>query len=298
MAFRSAFLFVALKLCAATVLSGVASANEVLQAARSGDAEALAAALPKDAPVDPGTLERPLFFAAQSGHTDVVALLLERGADPNTVLDFGSPLQKAARNNRVDVVDLLLRSGADANLIAGDLDQTALHEAAERGAMDTAKLLVQRGADVNARDRWGVPPIHLAARKGRAEMLVFLAENGASPLQALPISSEELAAADMELGRVTAIGCNQCHEVEPGVKPSSSHTHGPSLIGIVGRAMASEEGYPYSEAMKSMTGKWTLEELNRFLTDPPGVLPGTSMALLLGLSRDEHVALIAYLSEL
>lgn len=41
-----------------------------------------------------------------------------------------------------------------------------------------------------------------------------------------------------------------------------------------------------------------LEELNRFLSDPPGVLPGTSMALLLGLSRDEHIALIAYRSGL
>ncbi|MFC6583067.1 hypothetical protein [Sulfitobacter aestuariivivens] len=37
------------------------------------------------------TLGRPLFFAAQRGHADVVELLLEAGADANTSFTFGTP---------------------------------------------------------------------------------------------------------------------------------------------------------------------------------------------------------------
>ena len=298
MTLRRTILCVVFSLCAVTVPSGVASANEILIAARSGDVEALAAALPEDTTVDPGTLERPLFFAAQSGHAEVVSLLLDRGANPNTVLDFGSPLHKAARGNHGNVVAHLLQAGADPDLIAGDKDQTPLHEAAERGAMEAAQMLLKQGADVNARDHWGLPPIHLATRKSHTEMVVLLEESGASALQPTPISSAELAAADMELGRITAIGCNQCHEIEPGVKPTGNHNHGPSLIGVVGREIGSVDGYPYSDAMKTRSGEWSREELIRFLADPPGVIPGTNMELLLGLSRDEQVALISFLSEL
>lgn len=289
---------VIIQFCVATFFSQTAVADEVLQAAQSGDVEALATILPQDIAVDPNTLGRPLFFAAQAGHTDVVSLLLDRGADPNIALDFGSALQKAARGNHVDVVDLLLRAGADPNLAAGEKEQTPIHDAAERGALDSARLLLEFGADVNVRNHWGLPPIHLAARKKHEEMFVFLAENGASALQTEPVSSEELTAADMELGRIVAIGCSQCHEVEQGVAPSGIHNHGPSLIGVIGRPKGKVDGFPYSDAMKAQSGGWTVEELNRFLTDPPGVVPGTSMELLPSLSRSEQIALIAFLNEL
>lgn len=284
--------------CLATFLSQAAMANEVLQAARSGDAEALTAALAQGDPVDAGTLGHPLFFAAQGGHTDAVSVLLDHGADPNTALNFGSALQKAARGNHVDVVNLLIQAGADPNLTAGEREGTPLHDAADRGASEAALALLAQGADVNARNNWGLPPIHLAARKKREEMVVLLEANGARPIQSTPISAEELTAADMGLGRLTAIGCSQCHEIEPGVAPTGNHSHGPSLIGILGRTKGSVEGFPYSDAMKEQLGEWTVEELNRFLADPPGVVPGTDMALSLELGRAEQIALIAYLSEL
>ena len=129
-------------------------------------------------------------------------------------------------------------------------------------------------------------------------MLKLLAENGAGPLPTEPISPEELAAADRELGRVTGVRCTQCHELVAGVFPSGAHNHGPSLIGIFGRPKGGVEGYAYSEVMAAQSGNWTLEELNKFIADPPGSLPGTTMALTFDLTREEHVALIAYLSEL
>jgi len=61
----------------------VAVANEILQAARAGDAEALITSLATQEDVDEAELARPLFVAAQSGHTEVVEILLKHGADPN-----------------------------------------------------------------------------------------------------------------------------------------------------------------------------------------------------------------------
>lgn len=292
--FRRLYLFL-LWPCSALVFSQPVYANDILTSARAGDVAALSAALEQAAPVDAAALARPLFFAAQRGHAGAVAVLLDHGADPETVLDFGGALQKAARGDHIEVVGLLLAAGADPNLPAGENDITALHEAAERGAMRAARELVARGADVNARDRHGLPPIHLAARKGRAEMLAFLSDAGAAPVTPGAISAADLDAADVETGRVAAIDCNRCHEVEEGVPPIGSLDAGPSLVGVVGRPKASVADYPYSEAMQALDGIWTPEELNRFIADPPGLVPGLAMEYVPELSREERVALIAYL---
>ncbi|MES0824939.1 ankyrin repeat domain-containing protein [Ruegeria sp. SCP11] len=293
--FANFFLFLVL----AVVLSAqVAKADEILQAARKGDTEALETSLAAEGSVDPTSLERPLFFAAQSGHTDIVAILLEHGADANTMLDFGSPLQKAARGNHEKIVELLLKAGADPSAQAGDKDYTPLHDAAERGALDAAKILVAYGANVNAREFWGVPPIHLATIKEKAKMVSFLSESGARPIEPPPVSETELATADLELGRIAAISCTQCHIIEEGTAPSGAHNHGPSLIGVVGRAKAGVEGYNYSNAMASLSGVWSVSELNQFIADPAGRVPGTEMALMPDLSDAERVALIAYLGTL
>ncbi len=53
----------------------------------------------------------------------------------------------------------------------------------------------------------------------------------------------------------------------------------PSLRGIVGRPVASAEGFAYSDAMKGFGGVWTEERLDRFLADPRGAIPGTAMEI-------------------
>jgi cytochrome c len=50
--------------------------------------------------------------------------------------------------------------------------------------------------------------------------------------------------------------------------------------------------------MKALTGKWTIEELNKFLSKPTGMVPGTSMTFI-GLPRgSERADVIAYLNSL
>ena len=58
-----------------------------------------------------------LILAAQSGHVEVVRLLLEAGADKDVADDDGATaLMEAAYRGHVEVVRLLLEAGADKDM--------------------------------------------------------------------------------------------------------------------------------------------------------------------------------------
>lgn len=80
-------------------------------AARAGNVD-----LVKERMVDgaDARLSKALLVAVQEGHLGVVELLLEHGADINSIDDRGyGPLEYALRWNRLDVARLLLTRGAD-----------------------------------------------------------------------------------------------------------------------------------------------------------------------------------------
>ena len=67
---------------------------------------------------------------------------------------------------------------------------------------------------------------------------------------------------------------------------------------MVGRKIASVAGFNYSAALKGMTGTWTFDELNKWLTDPRAMVPGTAMTFA-GLANEKQRAdIIAYLDTL
>ena len=73
---------------------------------------------------------------------------------------------------------------------------------------------------------------------------------------------------------------------------------GPNLWGVVGRPKASEAGFNYSAALKAKGGNWTIEDLNQFIANPKGMVPGTNMTFA-GIQRgSERADLIAYLNSL
>jgi cytochrome c2 len=67
--------------------------------------------------------------------------------------------------------------------------------------------------------------------------------------------------------------CKACHSVEPG-----KNGIGPSLAGIFGDRAAIVPGFEFSDAMKNSGLTWNQATLDRYLTDPRGVVPGTKMA--------------------
>src|SRR5262249_58284852 len=88
--------------------------------------------------------------------------------------------------------------------------------------------------------------------------------------------------------------CQACHTFNKGGR----NMVGPNLWGVVGRPRASEAGFNYSAAMKSKGGNWSIDELNQFLTNPRGYVPGTNMTFA-GLTRgSERADVIAYLNSL
>jgi len=87
--------------------------------------------------------------------------------------------------------------------------------------------------------------------------------------------------------------CGACHSAAPG-----DHGIGPSLAGVFNSRAASKPGYDYSEAMESSGLTWNQATLDRYLTDPRGVVPGTTMAYN-GLKNDaQRAAVIEYLKGL
>lgn len=102
-----------------------------------------------------GVVYRPLSAAARAGHTRVVALLLDRGADVNATSRGMSALQEGI--GHPEVVALLVSRGASVS-IRDYQGKTPLHDAGYDGA--TTRLLIEKGADVNARDRGGRTPLH------------------------------------------------------------------------------------------------------------------------------------------
>ena len=67
-------------------------------------------------------------------------------------------------------------------------------------------------------------------------------------------------------------GCNRCHSFE-----QSQDDKGPSLNGILGRKIGGTDYDGYSDAIRTMPGRWDREKLAAYLSDPETFAPGTTM---------------------
>ncbi len=150
----------------------------------------------------------PLHFAVRKNRSEMVALLLELGADPAATDAFGVPpaLYAAAPNVDRRVIEILSRRGAtdvfsalalgdeataarllneNSGIIApGGASAGALHLTAKRGDLRGVKWLLAHGADPNARwSHWDaeVTPLHPAALHGHAAIVRLLLDAGADP---------------------------------------------------------------------------------------------------------------------
>lgn len=82
------------------------------------------------------------------------------------------------------------------------------------------------------------------------------------------------AAGDAERGAAVFQQCAACHSVEPG-----RHLTGPSLAHVWGGKAGSAEGYRrYSEALLRSGIVWDEQSLDKWLTKPDALVPGTAMA--------------------
>ncbi len=102
-----------------------------------------------------------------------------------------------------------------------------------------------------------------------------------------------LASADVAAGEKTYKKCSSCHKMAEGAHDGV----GPSLWGVVGRDIASVDGYSFSGALTALEGDWDLTALGEFLKSPKKYASGTKMTFG-GIKKDQdRVNLIVYLNK-
>ncbi len=123
-----------------------------------------------------GLLRGPLERAAGQGNRVLAQKLVEAGAQ------VGDALHEAVRGGHGEVVEDLIGNGAPIN--AKDEDgQTPLHSAVVVGKPEMVQLLMLKGADIHAEvDRFLLPPLFLAARRGHLATTLALLSGGANTI--------------------------------------------------------------------------------------------------------------------
>jgi cytochrome c len=276
-------------------IPSTSQAAAIHDAAKKGDVAVISAALDAGANINESDgAATPLYYAVQGAQLGAAKLLIERGADVNALSALGvATLGPAVGKRNIELIQLLLDHGANPNSAVGR--QTVLHLAASKGCLECVKALVEAGADVNAQtsDSQYRTPLHLAKLGSFPEVAAYLMTHGVIIPKPAPISAK-LAAADTQKGQTVFGGtCVHCHTITP-----ESHKVGPSLWGIVGRDKAALAGERYSETLKAWSGVWTYEDLNIFLYGPTLTTPGVLMEVPGVLDETERVNLIAYLRTL
>ena len=120
--------------------------------------------------------DTPLMAAALEGRLDIAKKLRARGA----AIDFKgwTPLSYAATGGHDNVVAWLLDQGANVNAESAN-GTTPLMMAVREGRGSTVELLVKRGADVNHRNENGVSALDWAKRGNERAMEELLRRAGA-----------------------------------------------------------------------------------------------------------------------
>jgi cytochrome c len=107
-----------------------------------------------------------------------------------------------------------------------------------------------------------------------------------------------IAAGDVEAGKAVSVKCVQCHSLEPG----GQALQGPPLYGVVGRQIASVDGFKYSAGETGLEGRkgeiWDYDHLDRFLERPKAYAAGTAMNFVGLKKQKDRSDLLAYLRTL
>lgn len=122
-----------------------------------------------------------LLAACLQGHTDVVQVLLENGADAEKAATTNgeTPIYTASRKGHTDVVRVMLEHGADANKASAHIGLTPLHITSSEGHLDVVRVLLEHGADPDKATTDGQPPLNVATMCERTDVVRLLLEHGA-----------------------------------------------------------------------------------------------------------------------
>lgn len=130
----------------------------------------------------------PLLIAAERGQTEIVDLLLKKGADINARdRTNGAPLSQgnsalilAAAMNHLDTVQLLLAQARKPDVLLREREgKTAFWFAVENENLEMVKLLYSHGSKVNLPDKTGASVLTATVLHKKYDVLDFLVSKGA-----------------------------------------------------------------------------------------------------------------------
>ena len=129
--------------------------------------------------------DTPLYIAVENGHQEIAAILAHKSTnsqkDVNWHNAIGEPLLNIATGlGHTQIVNILVDYGADVNAV-DYMDNTALTLAAANGNKAVIETLVAAGADIDHQNILGATAIMSAAKNGHTDLAQFLAEQGANP---------------------------------------------------------------------------------------------------------------------
>ncbi|MGB0504957.1 MAG: c-type cytochrome [Pikeienuella sp.] len=118
-------------------------------------------------------------------------------------------------------------------------------------------------------------------------------EEAAAPATTTAAAAPAAVAGDPVKGKKVYKKCKSCHEID-----KEKNKVGPHLVGILGRPVASVEGFKYSKNMAALGGEWTVERMMEFIKKPRAYVKKTKMSFG-GLKKEQdRENLIAYLSQM
>lgn len=82
--------------------------------------------------------------------------------------------------------------------------------------------------------------------------------------------------------------CSACHSID-------NNRVGPAHRGVVGRRSATAPGFTYSAALRRLNVAWTPANIDRWLSNPTAMAPGTAMGISVPSAQD-RADIIAYLA--
>ena len=186
----------------------------------------------------------PLHGAALAGHTDVVQVLIDAGADVNAKDDNGrSPLHWASEYGRLAIVKMLSEAGA-----------SRVHGHTEtEGNIYVVQVLIDAGVDIEAKDRMGRSPLHWACEGGNLAIVKMLVKAGA-----------KVCATDNEANTCFTIAEKNGHTniVRYLEKLRGVHVKQTDRLGNTALEAASEQGTATKEEVKA------LQEMMKSVMEP------------------------------
>lgn len=229
-------------------------------------------------------MQKMVFDAAPkamlSAQVDATALEKLKAGDTTTA-DVEGTLTLNGKEIAIETSLFIARLGEDKMLAA--TDEMIMLQAKEAG-IDEGITKLMEVAKLPGITRVSPVTLRLVFNRTGAAKTASSSSAVATKVAAAAVSGDPAA------GKKVFRKCKACHVVD-----SDKNKVGPSLQGVMGRKIASVDGFKYSKAFQGSDITWTPETLGKFLAKPKAYIKGTKMAFA-GLRKEADVEnVIAYL---